>query len=106
MEPQSIEEIAFCPGSGYGLWEFTRMPDGLMGATQTCQRGLDSILKDCKDCVDNHVDNCIISSDEMATHIQDLTRVLRRLSEAGFTQSAFLEKTPPPTWNLTIQLME
>jgi len=85
MEPQSIEKTAFCPGPGYGLWEFTRMPYGLTGATQTCQRGLDNLLKDCKDCVDNYVDDCIVFSDNMATHIQDLTRVLSRLSAAGFT---------------------
>jgi len=40
MEPESVEKISFYPGPGYGLWEFTRMPYGLMGVTQTCQRGL------------------------------------------------------------------
>jgi len=30
-----LEETAFCPGPGYGLWEFTVMPYGLTGATQT-----------------------------------------------------------------------
>ena len=85
MQPQSVEKTAFCPGPGYGLWEFTRMPYGLTGATQTCQRGLDNILQDCKDCVDNYVDDCIVFSDNMATHIQDLKRVLHKLSAAGFT---------------------
>ena len=85
MEPQSVEKTAFCPGPGYGLWEFTRMPYGLTGATQTCQRGLDNILQDCKDCVDNYVDDCIIFSDDIVTHIQDLKRVLGQLSAAGFT---------------------
>ena len=33
----SIEKIAFCPGPGYGIWEFTVMPYGLMGGTQNCQ---------------------------------------------------------------------
>lgn len=37
MSPDSIEKTAFCPGPGYGLWEFTVMPYGLTGATQTCQ---------------------------------------------------------------------
>ena len=36
------------------LWT-TRMPYGLTGATQTCQRGLDSILQNCKNCVDNYI---------------------------------------------------
>ena len=49
MEERSIEKTAFCPGPGYGLWEFTVMPYGLTGATQTCQRALDHILRSCKD---------------------------------------------------------
>ena len=85
MDSKSIEKTAFCPGPGYGLWEFTVMPYGLTGATQTCQRGLDKVLKDCKDCVDNYVDDCIIFSEDMETHIRDLSRVLNRLQEAGFT---------------------
>lgn len=60
MHKDFIVKTAFSPGSGYGLWEFTVMPYGLTGATQTCQRGLDKVLRDCKDCVDNYVDDCII----------------------------------------------
>ena len=52
MDQDSIEKTAFCPGPGYGLWEFTVMPYGLTGETQTCQRGLDDILRECKYCVD------------------------------------------------------
>ena len=55
------------------------MPCGLTGATQTCQRGLDKVLKDCKNCVDNYVD------EDMETHIQDLGIVLDKLQAAGFT---------------------
>ena len=36
------------------------MPYRLTGATQTCQWGLDEVLKQCKDCVDNCVDDCTI----------------------------------------------
>ena len=52
------------------------MPYGLTGATQTCQRGLDEILKDWKDCIHNYVDNDIVFSDDMASHITDLNWVL------------------------------
>ena len=83
MEAQSIEKIAFCPGPGYGLWEFTRMPYGLTCATQTCQRGLDTILQNCKHCVDNYVDDCIVFSDDMTSHIRDLHLVLEKLKAAG-----------------------
>ena len=85
MEEGSIEKTAFCPGPGYGLWEFTVMPYGLTGATQTCQRALDHILKSCKDCVDNYIDDIIVFSDDMESHISDLRRVLLKLKAAGFT---------------------
>ena len=85
MEAHSIEKTAFCPGPGYGLWEFTVMPYGLTCATQTCQRGLDTILQNCKHCVDNYVDDCIVFSDDMTSHIQDLRLVLGKLQAAGFT---------------------
>ena len=85
MQEQSIEKTAFCPGPGYGLWEFVVMLYGLTGATQTCQQGLDTILADCKYCVDNYVDDCIIYSDDMNSHIRDLQEVLGRLQQAGFT---------------------
>ena len=85
MEERSIEKTGFCPGPGYGLWEFVVMPYGLTGATQTCQRGLDSVLADCKYCVDNYVDDCIVYSNDMQSHIRDLQEVLGRLLQAGFT---------------------
>ena len=50
-----------------------------------CQQGLDSVLADCKYCVDNYVDNCIVYSNDMKSHIRDLQKVLGRLLEAGFT---------------------
>jgi len=52
-------EATSTSGLGYGLWEFTVMPYGLTGATQTCQRDLDEVLKDCKDCIDNYVDDVL-----------------------------------------------
>ena len=62
------------------------MPYGLMGATQTCQRGvLDNVWKDYKDCVDNYVDEGIVFSDEMESHIIDLKYTFSRLYVAGFT---------------------
>ena len=52
------------------------MPHGLTGAIQTCQRGLDEVLKECRNYVDNYVDDCIIFSDTLDSHITDLRRVL------------------------------
>ena len=58
---------------------------GLTGATQTCQRGLDDVLRDCKYCVDNYVDDCIVYCSDMVSHIRDLQLVLGKLKAAGFT---------------------
>jgi len=45
MDEQSVEKTVFCLGPGYGLWEFTVMPYGLTGSTQTCQRALEHTQK-------------------------------------------------------------
>ena len=71
MSETSIEKTAIHPGPGYGLWECTVLPNGLTGATQTCQCGLDNVLKHCKDCVDNYIDDCIVFSDNMVSHISN-----------------------------------
>ena len=77
-----IKKTVFCPGPSYHLWEFTVMPYELMGATQTCQRGLDEVLRDC---VDSYVDDFSVFSDSSESHIDDLRCVLGRLFDAGFT---------------------
>jgi len=68
----SIEKTAFSPGPGCGLWEFVIIPYGLTGATQICQRGLDELFCEYHDCVDDYVDDVIIFSDDMDSHITDL----------------------------------
>ena len=85
MQKDSMEKTAFSPGPGYGLWEFTVMPYGLTGATQTCQQGLDTVLQDYKYCVDNYVDDCVVFSKDMISHARDLQKVLGALQSAGFT---------------------
>jgi len=85
MQEASIEKTAFFPGPGYCLWEFVVMPYGLTGATQTCQRGLDELFSECNGCVDNYVDDIIIFSDDIKSHITDLARVFEKLCVAGFT---------------------
>ena len=75
-----LEKTAFCPGLGYGLWEFLVMPYGL-----TVSAGLDEIFCECNDCVDNYVDDIIVFSDDVNSHVSDLRRVLEKLKSAGFT---------------------
>ena len=89
MHKDSNEKTAFSPDPGYGLWEFTVMPYGLTGAMQACQRGIDEVLRDCKDCVDNYIDDCIIFLDDMASHATDLSRVLGKRMAARFTLHVF-----------------
>ena len=48
-----------------------------------CHRGLDQVLSDCKDCVDNYVDDFIFS-DDVESHVSDLGRMLSRLQKARF----------------------
>ena len=52
---------------------------------QTCQCGLDVILRDCQDCVDNYIDDSIVFSENMQAYSGDLKLVLGRLLTAGFT---------------------
>ena len=68
-----------CPGPEHGLWEFTVMTYGLIRATQICQWGLNRVLKDCKDCVDSYINDCIMFSDDMLSHVADLQCILNKL---------------------------
>jgi len=71
------------------------MPYGLIGATRTCQRGIDMELQNCKYCVDD----CIVYSDDMQSHITDLCQVLGKLvlpQEQGRTEGGFRK----PLWIL------
>ena len=83
MQKESIEKTAFSPGPGYGLWEFTVMPYGLTGATQTCQQGLDTVLHNCKYCVDNYADDIVDFSIDITSHARDLQKVLGALQDVG-----------------------
>ena len=44
-----------------------------------------SRLKSCKDCVDNYIDDLIVFSDDLESHIHDLRQVLLKLKASGFT---------------------
>ena len=72
MHQSLIEKTPFCPGPGYGFWELLVMPYKHTSATQTCQCGLDEIFRECNDCVDNYVDDIIVFSDDVNSHVSDL----------------------------------
>ena len=66
------------------------------------------MLRDCKDCVCNYVDDCIIFSDVMASHANHLSHVLGKPMAAGFTlcgSKCFLGRAVCHTWDVNTQMM-
>ena len=104
MSPDSIEKTAFCLGPKYGLWEFTVMPYGLTRAMQTFQWSLDRVLKDCKGCVDNYIDDCIVFSNHMQSHVADLHCVTSMLDSLSKDPSVYLDNHLYLTWDFNIHL--
>ena len=56
----------------------------LTGATQTCQYALDEVFHECHYCVDNYIDDIIVFSDYMYSHINNLWCIFKNLKSAGF----------------------
>ena len=67
-----------------GLFQFTKMPFGLVTAPATFCRLMRKVLRDLQN-VDNFIDDILIFSMTFEKHISDLTSVLRRLREANLT---------------------
>ncbi|KAF4647308.1 hypothetical protein FOL46_004402, partial [Perkinsus olseni] len=65
-----VAKTAFCPGNGFPLYEFVRMPFGLHDAPATFQKLMEDILAD------------------METHVRHLRVVFERLSAANITLGA------------------
>jgi len=109
MKPASVKKTDFFPGPGYRLWEVTRIPYAITDATQTCQRGLDSILQICKDCVDNYVDNCIVFPRtwiHTSSILEESLAICQKLALPSVVLSASLGKARLPFLGLSTQLME
>lgn len=82
VDPADVPKTAF--NVDHGKYEFVRMPFGLKNAPATFQRLMDTILR-------KHLgircfvymDDIIIYSQNLETHLQDIAKVLRTLEDAN-----------------------
>ncbi len=82
MAPESREVTAFSTPNSH--FEWTRMPFGQKGAPLTFQRTMNNIFGDMLgNSVYTYLDNIIIVSKDMTSHMETLKLVLRRLQEVG-----------------------
>jgi hypothetical protein len=70
---------------GKTLWQYTRMCYGLRNATAVFQATMDKVLGDAglNHCAGAYVDDVMIASPDLATHITDVEAVLQALHKVG-----------------------
>ncbi len=82
MAPESREITAFSTPNG--LFEWIRMPFGLKGAPLTFKQTMNNIFGDMLgNSVYIYLDDIIIASKDMSSHMDTLQKVLKRLQEVG-----------------------
>jgi len=82
VKDKDIRKTAFI--TNQGLFEFVRMPFGLVNAPATFQRLMDVVLKNEKgEFVQVYLDDIIIYSQTWEEHLEHIEIVLQRLDEAG-----------------------
>ena len=79
------EKTAFCPGPGMGLYQFCRMPFGLIGAPSSFQHLMDTVLRGLPFILILYLDDILIHSGTPQLHNEHLRIVFERLSTAGLT---------------------
>lgn len=85
LDKASREKTAFVI-PGRGLFQFTRMPQGLNTSAATWQRFIDSVVgSDLSSNVFVYLDDIIIVSKSFEHHMELLTKILDRLMVAGLT---------------------
>ena len=84
LNPSDKEKTAFCPGPGFRLYQFCRMPFGLMNAPSSFQRMMDQIFRSLP-FVSSYIDDVLIHSSSVREHKEHLQEVFNRISEAGLT---------------------
>ena len=84
VHPDDQPKTAFCPGSGYGLFEFCRMPFGLCGAPGSFQRLMNTVCADLP-FVTTYLDDSLVHSASKDEHVQHLHILFDKMSVAGLT---------------------
>ncbi|KAF4650241.1 hypothetical protein FOZ61_000500, partial [Perkinsus olseni] len=84
VEKADQAKTAFCPGPGFPLYEWLRMPFGLASAPATFQRLMDQVLGHLP-FVKIYLDDILIFSRDRDEHIRHLREVFRCLKEANLT---------------------
>jgi hypothetical protein len=84
LDPEDRVKTAFT--SPIGLYQYTRMPMGIVNGPSVFQRLMDTVLAGLKwiRCL-VYIDDIIIFSGDYQQHLQDIAMVLARLEEAGLT---------------------
>ena len=82
VDPADRHKTAFT--TPFGLFEYNRMPFGLGGAPSTFQRVMQSIFRDeFLEVLIVYLDDIIVFSQDIKTHLQHLEMVFRKLREHG-----------------------
>ncbi|KAF4648393.1 hypothetical protein FOL46_003008, partial [Perkinsus olseni] len=87
VRPEDQRKTAFCPGPGFPLYEWVRMPFGLASAPATFQRLMDLILGHLP-FVRVYLDDVLIFSRSAEEHLEHLRIVFDLLRAAGMTIAA------------------
>ena len=81
MREEDIPKTAF--RTRYGHYEFTVVPFGLTNAPATFQALMNDTFRDMLDtCVIVYIDDILVYSQDLATHLRTLDQVLQRLQES------------------------
>ena len=80
LHPSAVPKTALI--TPFGLFEFLRMPFGLKNAGMSFQRLMDRIMAGIP-FVFVYIDDILVASPDMATHLQHLNIVLEKLQAAG-----------------------
>ncbi|KAG3074110.1 hypothetical protein PI124_g21366 [Phytophthora idaei] len=83
MDPDSVEKTAFT--SKFGFYEWLVMPFGLCDAVPAFEHLMENVPVDLKwrTCL-VYLDDCVVFSDDLLTHLIRVRQVLERFRAAGF----------------------